>query len=186
MDTEAGVESEFYVDEFETDHKDNFESKVTRNKSLIPGRCSAEQHVPILLGPRLAEHHVPKNTASIIELNMIHSSLPANSVSATIEQRFLTSMVNWEYRSTRDICSRMREVDHICQIISRYFGLKARPWQVSVLVDITLKKRDVCTIASTNAGKSLVYQAILIVMGGLVLVISPTIALIEDQIRAPF
>lgn len=51
------------------------------------------------------------------------------------------------------------------------------------MVDITLKKRDVCTIASTNASKSLVYQAIPVVTRGSVLVISPTITLMEDQVR---
>lgn len=51
---------------------------------------------------------------------------------------------------------------------------------MSVLIDITLKKRDICAIASTNAGRSLVYQAILVVIGVFVLIISPTITLIED------
>ncbi len=51
------------------------------------------------------------------------------------------------------------------------------------MVDITLKKRDMCAIASTNAGKSLIYQAIPVVTGGFVLVISPTIAFMEDQVR---
>ncbi len=78
----------------------------------------------------------------------------------------------------------MLEMDRICQVISGCFGLKARLWQVSVLVDITLKKRDVYAIASTNASKNLVYQAISVVMGGLVLVILTTITLMEDQIRA--
>lgn len=45
------------------------------------------------------------------------------------------------------------------------------------------KKKDVYTIVSTNANKSLVYQAILVVIGGFVLVILPTIALIEDQVK---
>ncbi len=49
-------------------------------------------------------------------------------------------------------------------------------------MDITKCKSDVCAIAGTNAGKSLVYQSIPIVTGGSVLVILPTIALIEDQV----
>ena len=51
------------------------------------------------------------------------------------------------------------------------------------MVDIILKKRDVCAIANTNAGKSLVYQTILVVIGDFILVILPTIALMENQIR---
>lgn len=40
-----------------------------------------------------------------------------------------------------------------------------------------------CTIANTKACKSLVYQAILVVTEGSVLVISPIIVLMEDQVR---
>lgn len=78
----------------------------------------------------------------------------------------------------------MPEVDRIRRLINEHFGLKARSWQVSVLVDITQKKRDVYAIASTNAGKNLVYQAIPVVIGGSVLVVSPTIALMEDLVSA--
>ena len=46
------------------------------------------------------------------------------------------------------------------------------------------KKKDICVIASTNTGKSLVYQAIPVVTRGSVLVISLTIILMEDQVRA--
>ncbi len=42
IDTEAGAESEFYANEFEMDYEDNLESKVTRNKSLLPGLHSAK------------------------------------------------------------------------------------------------------------------------------------------------
>ena len=42
------------------------------------------------------------------------------------------------------------------------------------------KKKDSCTIVSTNVGKNLVYQIISFVMEGLVLVILPKIAIIED------
>ena len=76
----------------------------------------------------------------------------------------------------------MPEVSCIRQAIHARFGLKARPWQVSVLIDITEKKRNICAIASTNAGKSLIYQVILVITGGSILVISPTIALMEDQV----
>lgn len=84
----------------------------------------------------------------------------------------------------RDICAKMPEVDRIRQIINKRFGFKARLWQVSILVDITVKKKDICAITSYNASKSLVYQVILVVTGGSVLVISPTIALMEDQVKA--
>lgn len=52
------------------------------------------------------------------------------------------------------------------------------------MVDITLKKRDVSTITSINTSKSLVYQAIPVVIGDLILVILLTIDFIKDQVRA--
>lgn len=77
----------------------------------------------------------------------------------------------------------MLEVNHICQVINKQFDLRARFWQVNIVVDITLKKRDVYGIASTNADKNLVYQAIPVITEGFVLVILPTITLIENQVR---
>lgn len=61
----------------------------------------------------LAENPVLKNTISMIEFDIIRSSSFANPTATTINQRFLSSMVNWESRSTRDICAKMPEVDYI-------------------------------------------------------------------------
>ncbi len=76
----------------------------------------------------------------------------------------------------------MKEIESVRQVINTHFNLKARSWQVGAVMDITKRKRDVCAIASTSANKSLVYQSILIITGGSVLVILPTITFIEDQI----
>lgn len=73
------------------DHKNNFEFKVTYNKSLLLGPYSAKQHVSILLSPHLAEYTDLENTKSIIKLDIMYSSPPANFTSATIDQEFLTS-----------------------------------------------------------------------------------------------
>ena len=96
IDIEAGTESEFYVDEFETDYKDNFESKVICNKLLLPGLCSTEQYVLVLPSPYSAKHYVPEDIASMIKFDMMHSSLLANSASTIIDQEFLTSAANEE------------------------------------------------------------------------------------------
>ena len=76
----------------------------------------------------------------------------------------------------------MKEVESVHQVINTYFSLKTRLWQVDAIIDITKRKKDVCTIANTNASKSFVYQLIPIVTGGSVLVILPIIALIKDQV----
>ncbi len=49
-------------------------------------------------------------------------------------------------------------------------------------MDIIKRKSDVCAIAGTNADKNLVYQSILVVIGGSVLVITSIIALMENQV----
>ena len=76
----------------------------------------------------------------------------------------------------------MIEINTVRRAINKRFNVKTRPWQVSVVIDITKRKRVVCAIAGTNAGKSLVYQSIPVVTGGSVLVIPPMIALMEDQV----
>lgn len=71
-------------------------------------------------------------------------------------------------------------MDFVCQAINEQFNIKTKLWQVSIIVDITKQNQDVCVISGTNVGKCLVYQSILVITNGFVLVILPTIALIED------
>lgn len=52
-----------------------------------------------------------------------------------------------------------------------------------MVVNITKYKQDIYAIAVTNTDKSLVYQSIPVIIDGSVLVISPTIALIKDQVK---
>lgn len=51
-----------------------------------------------------------------------------------------------------------------------------------MVADIIQSKKDVIVITSTNVGKSLFYQSIPLIIGGIVLVILLTIALIENQV----
>lgn len=164
--------------ETETDYRDNEDDIGDDENSIF---LETARRNPSLPFPHLADHpDLSNDTASMAEFDMMRSSPPADPMA--IGPGFLTSAANWERGSTRNTCANMPEVSRIRQAIYAQFGLKARPWQVSVLIDITQKQRDVCALASTNAGKSLVYQAIPVITGGSVLVISPTIALMEDQI----
>ena len=171
----------------ETDYGDNeddveVETDYGNDEESIFMKVAA-CHIASLPRPRSADVPDPgDDTASMAEFDMMRSSLPADPMA--VGPGLLTSAANWECGSTQDICARMPEVSRIRQGIYAQFGLKARPWQMSVLIDICQKKRDVCALASTNAGKSLVYQTIPIITGGSVLVISPTIAHIEDQVIA--
>ena len=70
------------------------------------------------------------------------------------------------------------------QILKDTFGHdKFRSFQDDV-VDCILNKQDVLTILPTGGGKSLCYQLPTLLMDGVTVVISPLIALMQDQIKA--
>ncbi len=70
------------------------------------------------------------------------------------------------------------------QILKDIFGHDAfRSFQEEV-VDCILAKQDVLTILPTGGGKSLCYQLPTLLMNGTTVVISPLIALMQDQIKA--
>ena len=70
------------------------------------------------------------------------------------------------------------------QILKDTFGHdKFRSFQEEV-VDTILAKQDVLTILPTGGGKSLCYQLPTLLMNGTTVVISPLIALMQDQIKA--
>ena len=65
------------------------------------------------------------------------------------------------------------------------FGLSAfHPWQREAIDELLDGRRKVVVIAPTGGGKSLCYQLPATVLEGTSIVISPLIALMEDQVRA--
>lgn len=69
------------------------------------------------------------------------------------------------------------------QILKDRFGLDSfRPGQLDVIRSV-LERRDTLAVMPTGSGKSLCYQLPALHFGGLVLVISPLIALMNDQVR---
>lgn len=73
--------------------------------------------------------------------------------------------------------------DPLEQILQRHFGWQAfRPGQRPV-VEALLEGRDCLAVLPTGGGKSLCYQLPALVREGLVLVVSPLVALMQDQVR---
>ena len=70
------------------------------------------------------------------------------------------------------------------QVLNQVFGFDAfRPGQETV-VDSLLAGRNVLTVMPTGSGKSLCIQVPALVLGGLTLVVSPLVALMQDQVSA--
>ena len=69
-------------------------------------------------------------------------------------------------------------------VLKDVFGFDAfRPGQEEV-VDTLLAGRNILTVMPTGSGKSLCFQIPSLVTGGLTIVVSPLVALMEDQVAA--
>jgi len=69
------------------------------------------------------------------------------------------------------------------QVLSRYWGYDTfRSGQLEAIASV-LEGKDTLVLFPTGAGKSLCYQVPAMVLGGLTLVISPLVALMEDQVQ---
>jgi len=70
------------------------------------------------------------------------------------------------------------------RVLKEVFGFDDfRPGQEQV-VDALLAGRNVLTVMPTGSGKSLCYQVPALVLGGLTVVVSPLVALMQDQVAA--
>src|SRR5271169_57566 len=70
-------------------------------------------------------------------------------------------------------------------VLRESFGLEAfRPWQREAIHGVLEGSGRVLVVAPTGGGKSLTYQVPAAVLGGMTLVLSPLVALMEDQVRA--
>jgi ATP-dependent DNA helicase RecQ len=75
--------------------------------------------------------------------------------------------------------------DALESVLRTRFGLSEfRPWQREAIDGVLGEPGRVLVVAPTGGGKSLVYQLPAAVLDGTTLVLSPLVALMEDQVRA--
>ena len=67
------------------------------------------------------------------------------------------------------------------QILQKYWGFSTFRESQEVIIKTILQKKDVIAILPTGSGKSIIYQVAGLSIGGITVVISPLIALIEEQ-----
>ena len=71
------------------------------------------------------------------------------------------------------------------EVLRARFGLSEfRPWQTEAIEAVLGEPGRALVVAPTGGGKSLTYQLPAVVLGGTTLVLSPLVALMEDQVRA--
>lgn len=74
------------------------------------------------------------------------------------------------------------KIDHV---LRERFGLQEfRPWQREAIEALLSDPGRVLVVAPTGGGKSLTYQLPAVLLEGLTLVVSPLVALMEDQVRS--
>jgi ATP-dependent DNA helicase RecQ len=78
----------------------------------------------------------------------------------------------------------LRKHDAKHDILKTVFGFdEFRPGQEAA-IDALLSGRNVLAVMPTGSGKSLCYQVPALVLGGLTIVVSPLVALMQDQVAA--
>ena len=120
---------------------------------------------------------------SIFEFNLISQEpLPRQSSLSSCHDTQTNAALKWDISNIKHVGTRTPGFDMVRRKVKNTFGFQPYKWQAVVILDI-LKGVDVVVHVGTSSGKSLPFQAIPTVkIGAIVLVVSPTVALIEDQV----
>src|ERR1700709_812571 len=74
-------------------------------------------------------------------------------------------------------------MDDLQVSLEKFFGLNQFRLSQREVIEQVLAGQDVLCVMPTGAGKSLCYQLPAVVQGGLTIVVSPLISLMEDQVQ---
>ena len=88
-------------------------------------------------------------------------------------------MISWRLVNSEEM---VRVLKNIEDTLKQYFGHDAFLQGQREIIQQVLSKQDAFILMPTGAGKSLVYQFSSLLMPGLTVVISPLIALMQDQV----
>lgn len=132
-------EMEYNADNFDLESDDLFEwddnsEQADASDNNADQGPHSDTEDPMLPSRRNNPPRAPDDTASMVEFDLMQSSPPLEPVA---NDALLVNSANWEPASTRDISAGIPEVDLVYQAINEQFNVKARPWQVSVVVNIT-------------------------------------------------
>ena len=111
------------------------------------------------------------------------------SIPRSVQQRLIRSEVlNWlngKSRTFIDASPQAQLCDEACELklkVEEMFGFKLKQWQIQAM-DMIRSGKDIVVVAGTGSGKSIVFQGMCLFReGAVVLVISPLLSLMEDQV----
>ncbi|MCJ1470613.1 hypothetical protein MMC07_009259 [Pseudocyphellaria aurata] len=105
---------------------------------------------------------------------------------STVNRYYSVHKDFWQEVDVRQLRESNAYIGNFRKLVNERFNLQAKAWQIAVMKNILKDCVDVVVSAGTSQGKSLTFQALpmLLTQGsGIVLVVCPTLSLMDDQVQ---